>query len=74
MSVFQRRLDILIYIAHADHEVSRAELQEFVTELTQPVLNSALRVLVREGFLKSLHEKKHRKYIATDKTLQLFGV
>lgn len=73
MSVFQRRLDILIYIAYADHEVGRSELQEFVTELTQPVLNSALRSLVEDGFLKSLHEKKHRKYIATDKTLQIFG-
>lgn len=71
---FEDYLDILTYIAYADHEVGAKELEEMVTELARGQLNFDLNALVEGGYLASNSKRNARAYVATEKSKQLFGV
>ncbi|OTG93680.1 hypothetical protein [Acinetobacter sp. ANC 3832] len=74
IQMFEDYLDILIYVAHADHEVGAKELEEEVTEFSRGQLNVHLKRLAKADYLVSNNKKNNRAYTATDKTKQLFGV
>jgi len=70
---FEDYLHILVYIAHADHEVGAKELEEEVTELARGQLNLDLNALVEAEYLISNNKRNNRAYRATEKSKQLFG-
>ena len=70
---FEDYLGILIYVAHADHEVGAKELEEVVTDLARGQLNLDLNALVDAEYLISNNKRNTRAYTATEKTKQLFG-
>lgn len=71
---FEDYLNILVYIAHASHEVGAKELEEEVTELARGQLNLDLNALVDAEYLISNNKRNTRAYTAAEKTKQLFGV
>lgn len=71
---FENVTDILLYVAHANREVSLSDLQDDVLDINKGPLNLIIRRLVSAGYLISNGLQAGRAYTATEKTKQLFGV
>ena len=68
---FARRMDILIFIAHAGKAITIRELCESVLDANQATVRDCLKDLMGVGYLE---RESIWTYIPTDKAKQLFGV
>lgn len=70
-STFERRLDILIFAAHATKDFTVRDVYECVVDATALRIRNCLSDLVDSGYLE---KTSIYSYQATGKTKQLFGV
>lgn len=68
---FVRRMDILIFVTHADKAITIRELCELVLDANQNTVRACLKDLMSAGYLK---RESIWTYIPTDKAKQLFEV
>lgn len=67
---FVRRMDILIFVTHADKAITIRELCESVLDANQNTVRACLKDLIEAGYLE---RESVWTYTPTQKAKQLFG-
>lgn len=70
ISIFENRLDILIYAAHAKRTFNVTDVFEAVIDAKRVTIRNCLRDLISAGYLEKV---TIYDYKATEKAKQLFG-
>lgn len=68
---FVRRMDILIFVTHAEKAITIRELCESVLDASQSTVRACLKDLMEAGYLE---RESVWTYMPTQKAKQLFGV
>ena len=72
-NIFERRIDILIYLANATKPVTTNDILEDVTELDKNATNRLLKQFSQWGYVNTQRKWGGSLHSATQRTIDIFG-